>query len=72
MSNWKTLALIAISLGLTSCGTWTSKEGERAPSTEQNRTYEQRQRVQLEREIKAILGKTAMINQYTMKQDEIF
>ena len=70
MSNWKTLALVAIATTLVSCGTVGKSKHSRAPSTQENKTFELRQRAQLERELGSILGKTAFISDYQMKLDE--
>lgn len=69
MSTWKTIALIALTLSIVSCGT----NVKRAPGAEPTqKTYELRQRAQLERELGNILGKTAYISDYQMKEDEVF
>lgn len=69
MSKWKTFALALILGSLTGCSSFQGS-GERVPSTDQNRTYEHRQRVQLERAIKTMMGKTAQLDQYQMKEAE--
>lgn len=70
MSNWKIFALIAVGMTLVSCASTIKSKQSRTPSTEQNKTYELRQRAQLERELGSILGKTAFISDYQMKLDE--
>lgn len=72
MSIWKTTALIAFTLFLVSCGTSNLNKGSRTPGAQANETYEHRQRAQLERELGNILGKTAFISDYQMKEEEVF
>lgn len=72
MSTWKTIALMAFTLSLVSCGSINLNKGARTPGAEANQTYELRQRAQLERELGNILGKTAFISDYQMKEDEVF
>ncbi len=72
MSTWKTIALISLTLSLVSCGTSSLSKGKRSPGAETQKTFELRQRAQLERELGNILGKTAFISDYQMKEDEVF
>ena len=69
MSKWKTFALALTLASFASCSSLQGN-GERVPSTDQNRTYEHRQRAQLERAIKAMMGKTAKLDQFQMKEAE--
>lgn len=69
MSKWKTFALTLTLVSFASCSSFQGS-GERVPNTDQNRTYEHRQRVQLERAIKTMMGKTAKLDQFQMKEVE--